>query len=396
MRRFMTQSWPRILFGEGTAQEIGTHCKKFGAKRVMAVYDKGLYATGMIEPVLKTIEEQEGIVLARFDGIEPESPDYVVEALGRAAAEFNADMFVAIGGGSTIDTARAGSMYRYCTDIPFYECQERNVISLTEEQINGIKLIFVPTTAGTGAEMSSGGPLLNTKTNIKGGPFFGSKLSVLNVLDPVLTAGLPPYLTYTTAMDALSHAIEGMTGKQRSPRSDMFCGQAVEYIWRSLPKALENGRDLEARGELMLGASWAIGVETMRHLGHAIGQPVGGLFHIAHGHTCALALPPAVRMVSNCAEIQPELWLIAAKMGLDPQTSTPGKAIADAIAERNRDFGIKSLKDFDLAFEQVKEAIPLIMSDGRLLPNSVVGITEKDVETMLWEMYTGDPISLNC
>ena len=387
MRKFITQPWPRVLFGEGTSSEIGNYCKEFGARRVMAVYDKGLYSTGIVEPVLQTIEAQEGIALSRFDGIEPESPDYVVEALGRAAAAFDADMFVAIGGGSTIDTARAASMYRYCTDIPFSECQEKMFIPLPEDQVNGIKLIFVPTTAGTGAEMSAGGPLLNTKTNIKGGPFFGSKLSVLNVLDPTLTTGLPPFLTYTTAMDALSHAIEGMTGKTRSPRSDMFCGQAVEYIWRSLPKALENGQDLEARGELLLGANLAIGVETLRHLGHAIGQPVGGMFHIAHGHTCALALPPAVRMVAGSPEIQRELQLIADKMKLDTRACPPGIAIADAVRDRNRAFGIKSLKDLGLTFDQVKEAIPQIMADGRLLPNAVAEVTEADVETMLKEMY---------
>ena len=387
MRRFMTQPWPPVLFGEGASQEIGEHCVRLGGKRVLAVYDKGLYATGIVEPILKTIEAQESLILERFDGIEPESPDYVVEALGKAAAAFDADMMVCIGGGSTLDTARAASMYRYCTHIPFAECQEKGFVPLPEEQVNGIKLIFVPTTAGTGAEMSSGGPLLNTKTNVKGGPFFGAKLSALNVLDPTLTLGLPPYLTYTTAMDALAHAIEGMTGQMRSARSDMYCGQAVEYIWRSLPKVLENGKDLEARGELLLGANLAIGVETLRHLGHAVGQPVGGLCHIAHGHTCALALPPAVRMIAGCPDIQRELKLIAGKMGLDPESPTVGTDIADAITERNRAFGIKSLKDLGLTFEQVKEAIPQIMADGRLIPNAPVAVTEADVETMLRGMY---------
>lgn len=387
MRRFMTQPWPPVLFGEGVSQEIGEHCVRLGGKRILAVYDKGLYSTGIVEPILKTIEDQAGLVLERFDGIEPESPDYVVEALGKAAAAFAADMMVCIGGGSTLDTARAASMYRYCADIPFAECQEKVFVPLTEEQINGIKLIFVPTTAGTGAEMSSGGPLLNTKTNVKGGPFFGAKLAALAVLDPTLTVGLPPYLTYTTAMDALAHAIEGMTGKMRSARSDLFCGQAVEYIWRSLPKALENGTDLEARSELLLGANLAIGVETLRHLGHAVGQPVGGLFHIAHGHTCALAIAPAVRMIAGCPDIQRELKLIAGKMGLNPDSPTVGIDIADAIAERNRAFGIKPLKEFGLTFAQVKEAIPQIMADGRLLPNAPVDVTEADVETMLRGMY---------
>lgn len=386
MRRFETQPWPPILFGEGTSREIGARCKAMGAKRVLAVYDKGLYATGVVEPILETIAA-EGIPMERFDGIQPESPDYVVEALGKAAAECDADVFVAIGGGSTMDTARAASMYRYCTHIPFEECQEKMFVPLPEEQVNGIKLIFVPTTAGTGAEMSSGGPLLNTKTNVKGGPFFGSKLAALAVLDPTLTTGLPPFLTYTTAMDALAHAIEGMTGRQRSPRSDLYCGQAVEYIWRSLPRALENGKDLEARGELLLGANLAIGVETLRHLGHATGQPVGGLFHIAHGHTCALALPPAVRAVADCPDIQRELRLIAGRMGLDSTSPTVGTDIADAITERNRAFGIKSLKDLGLTFEQVRAALPLVMADRRLVPNAPIDVTEETIEAILRGMY---------
>ena len=387
MRRFMTQPWPPVLFGEGTSREIGAHCVRLGARRVLAVYDKSLYATGIVEPILKTIEDQSDLVLERFDGIEPESPDYVVEALGRTAAAFQADTMVCIGGGSTLDTGRAASLYSCCADLPFSRCQEMGTVPLTEEQIHRIRLIFVPTTAGTGAEMSAGGPLLNTKTNVKGGPYFGPKLSALNVLDPVLTVGLPPYLTYTTAMDALSHAIEGMTGQMRSPRSDLFCGQAVEYIWRSLPRALENGGDLEARGELLLAANLAMGAETLRHLGHATGQPVGGMFHIAHGHTCALALPPAVRMIAACPDIQRELRLIAGKMGLDPSASAVGVEIADAIAERNRAFGIKPLKDFGLTFDQVKAAVPLILSDNRLLPNSPVPVTGADVEAMLGEMY---------
>ncbi|MDD6188452.1 MAG: iron-containing alcohol dehydrogenase [Clostridiales bacterium] len=387
MRKFMTQPWPQVLFGEGTSKELGAQCTRLGAKRVMAVYGKNLYATGAVEPILQLIAAEKDIVLERFDGIEPESPDYVVEALGKAAAAFDADTFVVIGGGSAIDTARAASMYRYCADIPFEECQRRGFIPLPEEQVNGIKLIFVPTTAGTGAEMSSGGPLLNTKTNVKGGPFFGVKLAALAVLDPTLTYGLSPYLTYTTAMDALSHAIEGMTGKTRSPRSDMFCGQAVEYIWRSLPRALENGEDAEARGELLLAANLAIGVETLRHLGHAICQPVGGLLHLGHGHSCALALPPALRMIANSPEVREELKLIAAKMGLDPASETVGEDIADAITESNRKFGIQSLKDMGFDFEQVRAAVPLIMADGRLLPNAVVAVSEADVETMLREMY---------
>ena len=137
----------------------------------------------------------------------------------------------------------------------------------------------------------------------------------------------------------------------------------------------------------MLAANLAIGVETLRHLGHAVCQPVGGLLHLAHGHSCALALPPAVRMIADCPEILPELKLIASRMGLDPDSKTVGEDISSAITESNRAFGIKSLKDMGFDFDQVRAAVPLIMADGRLLPNAVVEVSEADVETMLREMY---------
>lgn len=386
MQRFMTQPWPPVLFGAGTVLELGEQCARLGVKRLMAVYGGHLARSGEAARILATVEAQ-GIAVEHFQNAEPESPDYVVEKLGKAIAACGADCVAAIGGGSAIDTARAAALYSQCADVPFAACQEQVFVPLTEEQRSAVKFLCVPTTAGTGAEMSAGGPLLNTKTNVKGGPFFGPKLADLVILDPELTLGLPPKLTYTTAMDALAHAIEGMTGKLRSPRSDLFCGQAVEYIWRSLPRALEDGNDLEARGELLLAASYAIGVETLRHLGHAVGQPVGGMFHIAHGHTCALALPPTVRAIAHAPEVERELQLIAAKMGLDSSSPNVGEEIAAAIEARNRAMGIQSLQELGLSFEQVKEVIPQIMADGRLLPNAPVEATEDLVEQMLRGMY---------
>ena len=386
MNRFFTQQWPRMLFGAGTALELGAQCAAMGVKRVMAVYGGHLARSGEADCILKTLEA-EGIAVVHFQNAEPESPDYVVERLGKAIADCGADCVAAIGGGSAIDTARAAALYSQCADIPFSACQEKGFVPLTEEQLQAVKLVCVPTTAGTGAEMSAGGPLLNTKTNVKGGPFFGPKTAELVILDPELTVGLPPMLTYTTAMDALAHAIEGMTGKLRSPRSDLFCGQAVEYIWRSLPKVLADGKDLEARGELLLAASYAIGVETLRHLGHAVGQPVGGMFHIAHGQTCALALPPTVRAIAHAPEVERELRLIAEKMKLDAASPTVGEAIAAAIENRNREMGVQSLKELGLSFDEVKKTLPQIMADGRLLPNAPVEATTEVVEGILRGMY---------
>lgn len=380
MKAFEMLPAPILRYGENEALHLEEQLKRLHATSAVIVCDKGIYDSGLLEPVLKEIKE---LPYAVFHDILPESPDTVVEQLRDFAREHRADAFVSVGGGSTIDTARAALLLSETTG-PVSVYFEKWL----EKAPSDISYICIPTTAGTGAEMSAGGPIYNTQTCTKQALLLPPKLPDMVILDPVMTVSLPPYVTYTTAMDALAHSIEAMTGKRRNAMTDMICGQAVEYIWRNLASVMEDPDDLDGRGKLLLASNMAIGSQSLRHLGHAVCQPVGAAFHLAHGYTCAAVLPATVRHLADVPELQ-EIWeMIAARMGISGEKSA-GENIADALWEGNKKYGIPTLKEKGYAWEEILKCREEIMGDGRLLPNCPIEVKEEDVTAVLTGMYRG-------
>lgn len=380
MKAFEMLPAPILRYGENEAMNLESQLRRLHATSAVIVCDKGIYESGLLEPILREIK---GIPYALFHDILPESPDTAVEQLRDFAKDHKADAFVSVGGGSTIDTARAALLLSE-TEGPVSVYFEK---WLEKAPVN-ISYICIPTTAGTGAEMSAGGPIYNTKTNTKQALLLPPKLPDMVILDPVMTVSLPPYVTYTTAMDALAHSIEAMTGKRRNAMTDMICGQAVEYIWRSLPKVMEDPEDLDSRGKLLLASNMAIGSQSLRHLGHAVCQPVGAAFHLAHGYTCAAVLPATVRHLANVPELE-EVWeMIAVRMGITGR-KTAGENIADALWAGNKKYQIPTLKQKGFRWEDILLCKDEIMGDGRLLPNCPIEVKEENIVEVLSGMYNG-------
>lgn len=372
---------PKIVFGNGEARRLAEHLRQLGARRAMIVYDKGVFAGGLITPILEALGD---LPHETYDGIEPESPDTAVQALRDFANGYGADTFVAIGGGSTTDTTRAAMMLSGTMDpVDYYF--EHPLTAAPERR----RFVCIPTTAGTGAEMSPAGPIYRTSNNTKQGLLLPPKFADLVILDSELTVGLPPFATYTTAMDALAHSLEAMTGLRRGPMTDMICGQAVEYILRSLPNVMENPKDLDARGELLLAANLAIGSQSMRHLGHAVCQPVGAKLHLAHGYTCALVLPGVVERYGDLPDLQPIWQRIAARTGIGAGNTHPAQVLAEYLREMNRRYAVTPLQERGVTWEQMLGCVDEIMQDRRLLPNCPTPVTREDVEFALRGMYAG-------
>ena len=381
MNGFVMDPAPKIVFGNGEARRLAAHLRQLGTQRALIVYDKGVFAGGLVTPILDALED---LPHKTYDGIEPESPDTAVQALRDFANSYGADTFVAIGGGSTTDTTRAAMMLSGTTN-PVDDYFEHPLTAAPE----GKRFVCIPTTAGTGAEMSPAGPIYRTSTSTKQGLLLPPKFADLVILDPELTIGLPPFATYTTAMDALAHSLEAMTGLRRGPMTDMICGQAVEYVLRSLPKVMENPKDLEARGELLLAANLAIGCQSMRHLGHAVCQPVGAKLHLAHGYTCALVLPGVVERYSDVPELQPVWQRIAARTGIGAGSSHPAQVLAEHLRNLNRRYAVTPLQERGATWEQLLDCVDEILRDQRLLPNCPTPVTREDVEFALHGMYAG-------
>ena len=209
MKAFEMLPAPILRYGENEALNLEAQLKRLHATSAVIVCDKGVYESGLLEPVLKEIKE---IPYALFHDILPESPDTVVEQLRDFARARHADAFVSVGGGSTIDTARAALLLSE-TEGPVSVYFDK---WLEKAPVN-ISYICIPTTAGTGAEMSGGGPIYNTKASTKQALLLPPKVPDMVILDPVMTVSLPPFVTYTTAMDALAHSIEAMTGNAETP-----------------------------------------------------------------------------------------------------------------------------------------------------------------------------------
>ena len=381
MNGFIMDPAPRIVFGAGEARRLTDHLKSLGTKKAMIVYDRGVFAGGVVTPILDALGDLE---YRTYDGIEPESPDSVVESLRDFANDFGADTFVAIGGGSTTDTTRAAMLLSGTTD-PVDGYFDHPL----EQPPKGIRYVCIPTTAGTGAEMSPGGPIYRSKTCTKQALRLPPKITDLVILDAELTVGLPPFVTYTTAMDALAHSLEAMTGRRRNPMTDMICGQAVEYILKNLPAVMENPKDLDARGALLLASNLAIGCQNIRHLGHAVCQPVGARLHLAHGYTCALVLPSVVARYSDLSDLQPVWQRIALRTGIGAGDPMPGRVLAEHLRQMNRQYGIPTLQEKGADWAEILACAEEILSDGRLLPNCPRDVTREDVEFALRGMYAG-------
>lgn len=379
MKSFKMEPAPRIICGEGEVYHLADFLKEAGASKALIVYDHGV--TSLVTEILTCMEDFPYEV---FDGILPESPDYVVENLRNKAKEISADAFIAIGGGSTIDTTRAAMLLTE-SDEPVRDFFDRPYQGKIKDTI----FICIPTTAGTGAEMSAAGPILNTEKNVKKGLMLPLKQADTVILDPVMTATLPSFVAYYCAMDALAHSIEAMTGNSRNAMTEMICGQAVEYIWKYLPRVMDDSSDTDARAHLLLASNLAIGCQSLRHLGHAVCQPVGAKLHISHGYSCAVVLPAMLTALAKEEEMQASLSLVANRMGIYGE-NCPGMIIADEIRKLHRTYEIPTLQDKGYILSDLLSCTNEIMSDQRLLPNCPVTVTSELVETVLSKMYYGN------
>jgi alcohol dehydrogenase len=225
----------------------------------------------------------------------------------------------------------------------------------------GKPLVLIPTTSGTGSEITHVAVVSNTATKTKGGILGPAMVASLAIVDPLLTLGLPPHITAATGMDTFAHAIEGYTSVIKSAMSDILSEKAIELVFKYLPRAVKNGSDMEARTNmsfacLIAGMSFN---DTMIHFGHAIGHCLGALHHIPHGVACAVAMPGVIDVVISVMPDKVrrvgELMGLTLAKGLKP--AEVGAAVSERIVAFNKELGIPTLREL-----KVKEADLLPMA----------------------------------
>jgi alcohol dehydrogenase len=310
MRTFSFQLPTRIEFGDGLSRQVGAEAKSLGGTRALVVTDSGIRATGLLEPLLDDLK-QAGIEGVVFDDVSPNPRDTQVAHGAEVAADEKCDVLVAVGGGSPMDTAKAiGVIQTHGGKIQDFEG-----LGLVRKPIT--PLIAIPTTAGTGSEVTFWSVVTDTTRSFKmsvGSPLLAATVALV---DPLLTVGLPATITASTGMDALSHAVEGYTATLCEPLTDSLAVTAIELIGANLRQAYANGSNTEARYQMMLAsllAGVAFGNSDVGGV-HCMGEAIGGLYDTPHGIAMAIYLP--VISEFNCIAVPERFAVVAEALGED-------------------------------------------------------------------------------
>lgn len=272
-----------VVFGAGTIAALAEIASEKGSKRPMVVTDKGIVAAGIAERALTVLSEG-GCEPVLFDGVEPDPSVTVVEAGWELFCSEDCDLVIGLGGGSAMDTAKAINLLRY-NEGPIMRYA-------TEPVVASPNLVSVPTTSGTGSELSDG--LVISDAEGEKHPMLATLASSeYAVVDPELMVGMPPHITASTGFDALAHAVEGFTSTVSSLLTDQINRSTIEEVCEWLPAAVADGSDIEARSHMAaacLMSGWMLH-NSHTHAGHSVAHIIGGHFHIPHGFACAYALP---------------------------------------------------------------------------------------------------------
>ncbi|MFC1946787.1 iron-containing alcohol dehydrogenase [Chloroflexota bacterium] len=278
---------PVVISGRGSSETIGVELKALGARKVFMVTDEVLWEMGTLEKIVRSLKS-EGLEFERYDRLPSEpTTDFIREGTGEFL-QSGADIILAVGGGTPIDTAKGISvMATNPGDITDY---------ITPNSIRkpGIPLVAVPATAGTGSEVTIYTVITDTDTDNKllfTSPYLMPEMAVL---DPLLTVSMPKSLTAATGLDALTHAIEAYVSVKSQPMTDLLALSAIRLLADNLPSAWEDGSNIDARENNMLAAhqaGLAFGNASVA-LVHGMSRPIGAYFHIAHGVSNAVLLGP--------------------------------------------------------------------------------------------------------
>jgi len=344
----------RIQFGVGASGAVGAEAKDLGGTRALLVTDKGVREAGVIDGVLASLEAA-GLGVVVFDDIAANPRDASVGAGADLARSEQCDIFVAVGGGSPIDAAKAmTAVHAHGGTVQDYESDPDCWFKVPGPVT---PLIALPTTAGTGSEVTFWAVITDTERSYKmgvGDPQIAPKLALV---DPSLTVGLPPAVTAATGMDALTHAVEGYTAVCASPLSDALALAAVRLIAGSLRQAFANGGNINARSDMLLASLLAgVAFSNSDVAGvHAMAEVIGGVYDTPHGVANAIYLP--IVMDYNVIAAPERFAEIAREMGerIDGlPTMTAARKSVDAVRSLSADLGIPTAREVGVRDEDLQ------------------------------------------
>ncbi len=368
-----------IVFGRGAVEQLPDMIKGYGMQHVMVVYDAGVKAAGIAEQVMAQVEKA-GVASTVFDGVIPNPTNEVVEEAAAIAKEKKIDGFVAVGGGSSIDLAKAINVLMTNPG----KIGEYGGMNMVKNDC--LPLIAIPTTAGTSSEITNVSALIDTEKVIKY-VVIDNKIVASDVIcDPDFTKTMPAGVTAATGMDAITHAVESYISNMATPLTGYNSLEALKIFREYLPRAVKDGSDMEAREQMMLGCIIAGFAFSNANLGlvHGIAHTLSAHFGLAHGMANATVLPYV--MEYNAASCPEKMVDMAKAIGL-PVTGSQEDMylLSKDLLAMTKELGIKTLseqgiekKDFDmLADDVLKEPVLGFNPRQNITKEDVLAILEK-------------------
>ncbi|KEJ88837.1 iron-containing alcohol dehydrogenase [Sulfitobacter donghicola] len=378
MKPFNFNTSASIRFGAGLLAQIGDMTKAEIGSRVLLVTDPGMMATGIVEKALAALQEA-GVAVTLYQDVKADPPEEVINHCAQLAIQSKVQGVIGLGGGSSLDVAKLVALLGMGRE------SLKDVYGVGNAKGPRLPLILVPTTSGTGSEVTPIS-IVTTGESEKMGVVSPVLLPDIALLDPELTLGLPPHITAATGIDAMVHAIEAYASASpnNNPISRKLSTEALQLMGASLETAVHSGDNIQARSDMLLGsmlAGQAFANSPVAAV-HALAYPIGGHFHVPHGLSNALVLPYVLRFN---AEVAPEPYAEIAGFAfpeLAKITDVKERAMAfcDAMAALSQRCGLQqSLREMDIP----KDVLPKLASDAmnqtRLLVNNPRELSEADV-----------------
>ena len=357
---FMNWSEPELLEGEGAVLKLPAFIKSKGINKVLVVTDKGLMNLHLVDPLFKELEKEK-VEYVVFDDVQPNPTIPNIENCKDMYINNNCQGIIAFGGGSPMDCAKAAG-----ARVVKPKKSVRKMRGYLKVNKKLPPFFAVPTTAGTGSETTLAAVVTDPETHEKNAICDGSLRPKYAVLDPMLTVGLPPHITSTTGMDALTHAVEAYIGKSNVKSTIKYAEEATKLIHANLEKAYNNGKDIEARSNMLKGSYLAGNAFTRAFVGyvHAIAHNLGGMYNTPHGLANAVILPYVLewygpKVYKKLAKLADIICITKENM----TTEEKGKAFILEIRRMNKAMNIPEKFDF-IKEEDIPTLVKRALKEG--------------------------------
>ncbi len=367
-----------IAFGRGSVKELPGILREYKAKKVMLVYDSGVKQAKIADQVLEEIKKAELEVII-FDGVIPNPTNDVVEKAAEIAKKAQIDVFVAVGGGSSIDLTKAINILMTNPG----SIGEYGGIGQVKKEV--LPLIAIPTTAGTSSEITNVSALIDTEKVIKYVIIDNKIVPDKVIIDPEFTMTMPPSVTAATGMDAITHAVESYISNMATPLTEYHSIQGLKYLHQNLPKVVKDGSDLLARERMLLGCVITGFGFSNANLGlvHAIAHTLSAHFKLAHGMANAAVLPYV--MEYNADSCSKKMIDLAEAIGLtasgDPEEDK--LLFSRELLALIKELGIKTLSQQGIEEKDLPMLAEDVLQEPVLNFNPKQGITREDILQIL-------------